>query len=232
MTELRNQVQKFYNNYHSHRLRSPEKYQIQEYWSFFQGSVLEIGAGRWLWPSRGDSQYTVVEISDVALELAIRAGTSGVLADGVELPFHDRAFSTVACHDVLEHVSNPVEFIVEMARVSGHYILIAGPNYIGTKIPDGTLANLFQNALSFLRGVGREHVLIEDPHLVFDELWVPDADAISAINAYWVSKSLMYLGFQVVHLQTWGSAAWGCDWVPILKYLGPFMIVVGERHKS
>ena len=230
MTELRNQVQKFYNDYHSHRLRSPEKYQIQKYWSFFQGSVLEIGAGRWLWPSRRDSKYTVVEISDIALELAVHAGISGVLADGGKLPFHDRAFSTVACHDVLEHVSNPVEFIGEMARVTENYILIAGPNFVGTKIPDGAFVNLFQNILSFLSGVGREHVLIEEPHLVFDDLWVPDADAISAINAYGVSKSLVNLGLRVIHLQTWGKAACGYDWVPILKYLGPFMIVVGERQ--
>lgn len=228
MNTLREQVRSFYNMYHASRRRLPEAYQLDKYWDFLSGDVLEIGAGRWLWSNR-DYRYIIVELSDTALQMAVAQGVAGVLADGEQLPFPGRSFSTVACHDVLEHVVNPALFIQEMCRVARETVVIAGPNFVGRQI-GGQLTLALLHAFLHPHWRTQQGIIrLPDPHLSFDDRWAPDADAITALNAWWVVKALAENGFRITHLETWGPALKVFDRLPHLRYLGHFMILQGER---
>lgn len=66
-----------------------------------------------------------IELVDV-----VPSGVEGlVLGSGAELPFKDNAFDAVCAFDTLEHVPPPLrdDFVRECARVSGRYVILAGP---------------------------------------------------------------------------------------------------------
>ncbi len=52
-----------------------------------------------------------------------------VLGSGAQLPFQDGVFDAVCAFDTLEHVPPPLrdDFVRECARVSGRYVILAGP---------------------------------------------------------------------------------------------------------
>ncbi|GAA5873945.1 hypothetical protein JCM3774_004047 [Rhodotorula dairenensis] len=67
-------------------------------------------------PAAGD---TILEKARVEAEtLGVRDRVRFQHADALALPFGDEAFDVVFCHQVLQHVSNPVGVLREMRRVS------------------------------------------------------------------------------------------------------------------
>jgi SAM-dependent methyltransferase len=49
-------------------------------------------------------------------------------ADAGRIPFPDNTFDLVYCWELLHHVSDPRAILLEMARVSRRYVLVAEPN--------------------------------------------------------------------------------------------------------
>jgi len=49
-------------------------------------------------------------------------------ADGLHLPFRDKAFRKTFCHHVIEHVANPHQLIREMVRVTEEKLEIRCPH--------------------------------------------------------------------------------------------------------
>lgn len=225
----KHRVRRFYDEYHRQRLRTPDEYWLGRVWSRFRGQVLEIGAGRLLWNSPRPADYVIVDISAEAVKRAVRAEVWGIIADGELLPFRQNQFNLVACHDVLEHLVNPEDFLAEMCRVSRWRVLVAGPNFVGRDYAPGVDRYLPRRALSFFLGPGRGLHEIDGAHLSFDEAWQPDKDAISATNSWWVVHRLWLNGFRPKTAETWPRRFRVFNRVPLLRHLGPFMFIIAER---
>ena len=89
---------------------------------YLRGSVLDVGCDeghlRGLVPGL---DYTGVDVG----------GSPDVVVDleaAERLPFPDRAFDTVICSDVLEHLDSLHRVFAEMVRVSGRWLVISLPN--------------------------------------------------------------------------------------------------------
>jgi SAM-dependent methyltransferase len=223
--DLNKSISRFYDDYHRGRPRTPNQWMLAHYWPSFVGRTLEVGGGT-LYPDR--PQYAVSDLSTEAARRALAKAIPAVVADGSKLPFRSNAFETVACHDVLEHVTQPADFLAELCRVASRRVVIAGPNYVGTE-PGHLDRRLLTNLLRFLNGTGRTALRLDDPHLTFDERWSPDTDAVTAANGGWVADQLQRYGLRIRYLRTWEYNHQWLNAVPVLRCLGPFMFVVGER---
>jgi SAM-dependent methyltransferase len=224
--ELAERVRRFYDDYHDRRGRGVDDWMRREYWSRLIGRVLEIGGGTRLPPLEG---YVLIDVSPTAAARATERGVAACVADGAALPFSDRAFETTACHDVLEHAVDPDAVIAEMARVAGRRVVIAGPNYVGHHYHGGADRYVPLRIWTYLARGGRGWRRIDDPHLSFDERWAPDRDAIAAVNAGWAVERLRCHGFRAVHAGTWRGRWRVLDWLPVLRYIGPDMLIVADR---
>lgn len=224
--DLKRGIAAFYDQYHLGRNRQPNQWMLTHYWPAFQGRILEVGGGTLYLQ---DKPYYLADLSVEAVRRASSSAIPGVVADGSHLPFRDREFDTVACHDVLEHVPDPSSFLADMCRVCKKRVLIAGPNYINGQ--QGHLdRRLVVNLWRFLFGDGQGAKSLEKPHLSFDAEWSPDKDAVMAPNAAWVAKELQKNGMHILQLRTWEYNTHWLNRVPAVKCLGPFMFVVGERN--
>jgi SAM-dependent methyltransferase len=228
MAEKRNlnhQISAFYNDYHRERVRQPDQWMLRHYWPSFLGRTLEVGGGT-LHPERQD--YAIVDLSLEALRNARTKAILGAVADGTRLPFKKGGFDTVACHDVLEHVVDPESFMAEICRVARQRIIIAGPNFNGGE--QGNLdRRLVRWSFQFIFTPSSRLIQLENPHLTFDEHWGPDLDAVTAPNAAWVASQMQRHGFKITQMRTWEVYAHGFNALPVLRCLGPFMFVVGEK---
>jgi SAM-dependent methyltransferase len=151
------------------------------------------------------------------------------VADGTRLPFAGDDFDTVACYDVLEHVVDPQAFLYEMGRVAKTRVVVAGPNFAGSRM-GGLNRYLPLRLWTYLFAPDQGCPVREDPHLRFDDDWWPDRDALCAPNAGWVAAQLSSAGFRIRQLRSW---EWEYPWlnaIPALRCLGPFMYVVGEKR--
>lgn len=97
---------------------------IQKHAAHVQGRVLDVGCGTQ--PYRklyGSTEYIGLEIDSPATR---RAGHADFFYDGATFPFESDSFDSVVCNQVLEHVFNPREFLLEIHRVlrdNGHFAL-------------------------------------------------------------------------------------------------------------
>lgn len=223
--ELNRQISAFYDDYHRGRPRQPDVWMQKHYWTSFVGETLEVGGGT-LYPDRRD--YAVVDLSTEAVRRALAQSIPALVADGSRLPFRSGAFDTVACHDVLEHVTDPEGFIAEMCRVARGRLVIAGPNYIAGE-PGHLDRRLPGRILRFLSQPQSRLQDLKNPHLTFDDQWQPDRDAVCAANAAWVADAVRRHGFRSVKIRTWEVNYHFLNAVPVVRCLGPFMFVVADR---
>jgi hypothetical protein len=218
-------VKQFYEMYHQYRERKPDVWIRKNYWPNFIGKTLEVGAGK-LIPPRAN--YYVLDLSFHAMRYCHEQGTPSLIGNACYLPFLSQSFDTLACYDVLEHVAEPVQFISELCRVAKKRVIIAGPNFVQGK-PGGLDRFLPLRLLRFMLAPEIEPLLVRNPHLKFDEMWQPDRDAIILPNVGFVAKQLIRNGFRVSALRSWEHAQSGFNHIPVLKCLGQFMFVIGDR---
>jgi hypothetical protein len=229
--DLMDRVRRFYDAYHQHRERQPDERMKRVYWGQFRGDVLEVGGGQRI-PTGTLSEmrsYVMVDVSIYAVQSAINRGITAVHVTGEDLPFPDRSFDTVACCEVIEHIVDPALTIREMCRTSRGAVIVMGPNYFGTKWMPGIDRYIPVRLLRCIRGDHKRPYRLV-PHLTYDEKWGPDADAVSACNAWWVAQQIRQAGFQITELDTWSFV--NCSTfnkVPWLCYLGPYQVIVGRR---
>jgi len=110
-------------------------------------SALDVGCAEGFFMHRVGSSFNCdvwgVDISVVAVaKMRKRFGLMGAAADGERLPFPDGSFDVVYSTEVVEHVSNPKQFVAEMKRVARQWVVITTPVSNLTRFrPDTELAH-------------------------------------------------------------------------------------------
>ncbi len=94
----------------------------QEFARAFEGSVLDVGCDKAvLREFCAPGTYVGIDLSD---EADVRQN----LQNEGRLPFEERAFDTVVCSDVLEHLENLHALFGELVRVARQRVLVTLPN--------------------------------------------------------------------------------------------------------
>ena len=95
-------------------------------------SVLDIGCGtgRILRGLRKDKDCRVygIDISQVSIDMLKRQGINGEVANAEDLDFFRGKFDVVIISHTLEHIDNDDKLIMNIARITDCYALIAVPN--------------------------------------------------------------------------------------------------------
>jgi SAM-dependent methyltransferase len=82
-----------------------------------QGRVLDVGAGQAPWRELlSKAEYVGVDV-DTAGSFGMRRKADVSYYDGKHLPFGDGSFDHVLCTEVLEHVPETADFLLEIKRV-------------------------------------------------------------------------------------------------------------------
>jgi SAM-dependent methyltransferase len=91
-------------------------------------SVLDVGCGRgFLTRQLAAAGHRRVVGIDLHVPPARDTRTTFLRGDGEALPFADRAFDTVTCCHVLEHVLDPVRALTELRRVARRRLILVFP---------------------------------------------------------------------------------------------------------
>lgn len=126
------------------------------------GSVLEVGCGTGA--AMQAFNPTNVTGVDIALDRLLWASRNGLqspllAADGMHLPFQSGSFELVFCHFLLLWVSDPLQAVSEMQRVtrpSGWVMAFAEPDYGGRVDFPEELSTLGMAQMDSLRKQGAE----------------------------------------------------------------------------
>lgn len=89
---------------------------------YLSGKVLDVGC------DEGHLRTLVPDIEYTGIDVGGKPDLLVDLETAERLPFGDRAFDTVLCSDVLEHLDNLHRVFAELVRVSGRWLVISLPN--------------------------------------------------------------------------------------------------------
>jgi 2-polyprenyl-3-methyl-5-hydroxy-6-metoxy-1,4-benzoquinol methylase len=89
---------------------------------YLSGSVLDVGC------DEGHLRGLVPGIEYTGIDVGGKPDLRVDLEATERLPFGDRAFDTVLCSDVLEHLDNLHRVFAELVRVTGRWLVISLPN--------------------------------------------------------------------------------------------------------
>jgi len=83
-----------------------------------KGSVLDVGAGQMPWRTfvQASVNYIGVDIES-AEAFGMYRSSEIIYYDGKKLPMHSESFDYALCIEVLEHVPDPLDFLLEIKRV-------------------------------------------------------------------------------------------------------------------
>ncbi|MBL8722440.1 MAG: class I SAM-dependent methyltransferase [Planctomycetes bacterium] len=92
-------------------------------------SLLDVGGAEGFLPHLVRTLFGAqVTTSDLSHQACRRArelfGIAGAAVDSTHLPFRTGAFDVVVCSEVLEHVENPVETLLELQRVAARAVIL------------------------------------------------------------------------------------------------------------
>lgn len=136
--------------------------------------ILEVGAG-----GAGITRYAPTRTVAVEPYSSVRptASVRPVIASGIALPFHDRAFNTVLSVDVLEHVrpTERLRFVRECVRVAARRVVLVFPSGEAAAKQDRTLAHRYKSLHGTLDKSMAEHLAHGLPNL--DEVLVAVEDS-------------------------------------------------------
>jgi SAM-dependent methyltransferase len=106
-----------------YRSRQERLAEVARLWGrYLAGSMLDVGCDVRHLADLVPGDYTGIDI----------AGSPDLRVDLEHpLPFADRAFDTLVCMDVLEHVDGIHHAFDEMCRVSGRWVILSLPNGLG-----------------------------------------------------------------------------------------------------
>lgn len=100
-----------------------DRHEAPGYWRDIVGHfppttyLLDLGCGTG-WIADHFADYVGIDLSEEAVKRAQDRGRNVMLGDaGAPLPFEDNAFTGVVAKDVLEHVTSPVDTVMEIRRV-------------------------------------------------------------------------------------------------------------------
>lgn len=182
-------------------------------------------------------------------------GPSWVLSYGGRLPFRNAVFDAVGCLAVLEHLTNPVPFLVELVRVlrPGGRIVVACPNMYGSILLHPGHSVTHRGGIPrYVRNLGLHlrktvQAAFAPDRVTFDRLapdlaHIPpgatDYDAVCATDPAVLKAVLRRNGVEILYHSpaleyptTRGSAAVvrGLDRMPFLRDLFGGIFVVGRR---
>jgi SAM-dependent methyltransferase len=177
------------------------------------GRVLDVGCGAGQVVGRlSEAGYEAygVDVSEPNIERARKFSSRCEFYDGKHLPFPDRHFASIGALNVLEHVEEPEDFIVEVVRVAepGGRVLISSPNFLrvlGFRDYHPKMRGLSNKWQNWKRLNQKSRQMRQDPASVrFDRMvpivkepFTPDDDAIVATNAREIAFFLQQAGCQV-----------------------------------
>ncbi len=87
---------------------------VKEFAGELNGDLLDVGCG--VKPYRNFFDVSSYRGLDIDNETTRRRGIADDFYDGVKFPYGDEQFNSVLCNQVLEHVFNPNEFLLEINR--------------------------------------------------------------------------------------------------------------------
>ena len=98
--------------------RSELAHGIKSYSAYMNGRLLDIGCGIKPYENYFSvDSYVGLEIDSVQSRLIAQADK---YYSGINFPFEDNSFECAICNQVLEHVFNPDQFLLEINRVLSH----------------------------------------------------------------------------------------------------------------
>lgn len=128
--------QKFYDDYWLKRGKSKGlrlRYLIFLDWLKPGSRVLDVGGGDGyqgeILKNEKNCDVTVLDISEEAVKICQERGVNAVIGDiEKKLPFNDNTFDVVILSDVLEHIIESEEALLEALRVSKNSVFVSFPN--------------------------------------------------------------------------------------------------------
>ena len=179
---------------------------------------------------------TATDLSELGLARTPHARR--VQSDAQALPFATGAFDAVVMTDGLEHVALPAQALAECLRVTrpGGVLVVRTQNYA---FPLSTPRDWTRTAGAVLHGLGLSGADLSEVDRLSPDfsnpLLVGDADALTAITAHQLERTLARLPGRVERLESWGGL-WGrAPWLkalnhlPVLRYLGGSCLAVIRR---
>jgi SAM-dependent methyltransferase len=177
------------------------------------GRVLDVGCGVGQVVARvaaAGFEAWGVDVSEANIARARKISDRCQYYDGKRLPFPDGHFASVGALNVLEHVEEPEQFIVELVRVTrpGGALVISSPNFFrvfGFRDYHPKMRGLGNKWRNWQRLQEKRRQMRSSPEAVrFDRMtpivkepFTPDDDAIVATNAYEMSFFLERAGCQI-----------------------------------
>jgi ubiquinone/menaquinone biosynthesis C-methylase UbiE len=161
-------------------------------------TILEVGSGTGAiletLSREYKSQYYGIDIEGVRLRYAKNHDPSFFLsqADGYFLPFRDHIFSITYCHYLLLWLENPVQILIEMARVThsgGHIIALAEPDHASRLDYPPPLDHLGEMQTASLQAQGVDTQLGRKLANNFQEAGLREVE-YGILGAHWLADDL------------------------------------------